>query len=141
MGRRTAPGSVMPARAAHEAKPRTSEAYAATVCGDNDDSDMAKASTRQTASPSSAVVDAGASSTELRDRGTRSRVFGDQRPDHDTTGSNQPPDSRTQPVRSRRARAIAASAIESASADTTSSNVRGSSWQAANTTASTPRGN
>src|SRR5215213_11481957 len=122
MVRRTAPGSVMPARAAHEANPRTSEAYAATVCGDNDESDMAKASIRQTANPSDAVVDADASSTELGDRGTQPRVFGDQRPDHDTTGSNQPPQSRSHPVRSRRASAIAASAIGSTSALTTSSN-------------------
>ena len=37
--------------------------------------------------------------------------------DHDTTGSNQPPASRTQPARSRRASAIAASAIGRSSAD------------------------
>ena len=43
--------------------------------------------------------------------GIRARVFAHARSSHDTTGSNQPPDSWTHPVRSRRASVIAASAI------------------------------
>ena len=90
------------------AKPRTSAAYAATVCSDNEVSDRPNCSTRQAAAASSARRSAG---------GTGPRVFVHVCTDHDTTGSNQPPESRTQPARSSRASAIAASATGRSSAD------------------------
>ena len=87
---------------------------------------------------------------------TRSRVFGataqpadtsthaeDRRhgaSGHRDTSSNQPPASRTQPERSRRARVIAASVSDRPTSATMSSSVQGSAQHLANTRACSPRG-
>ena len=146
-----------------------SAAYAATVWSDNEVSDLAKESISQAGDSSGALPSTRAASeaAETADAsGTRRRGYSfiGAPPSHrrgrrpalqappnlslarlvtsaplDSTGSNQPPASRTHPVRSRRARAIAASAIGRSRPTTIASSVRGSSRQAARMSASCPR--